>query len=174
LQLAEHLHAYHRKWLRNVNEKSSLSQAIIKVKALEHKFRSSERSAAAPPALHQQIPITPYELSGQVAHSSSTGVSEYHPITFGELENPPSSSSRNIVHHNSPFLAIHDTSHTSDAGPSNQPRRSSQKRKSDDSLNSQQASKKSQQECVRKCDSVTPLFQSHDGIPALRKGPDKT
>jgi len=117
LQLAEHLQAHHHKWLRNVNEKSSLSQAIIKVKALEHKYHSSERSAAAPPVLHQQIPITPYELSGQVAHSSSNVVSEYHPITFGELENPPSSSSRNIVHHNSPFLAILDTSHISDAGP---------------------------------------------------------
>ena len=113
-----------------------LFQAIIKVKALEHKHCSSERSAAAPPVLQQQIPITPYELSGQMAQSSSAVVSEYHSITVNEHENAPSSSSRNIVHHHSPYFD------TSDAGPSNQLRPSSIKHKPDDFLNSQKHPKK--------------------------------
>jgi hypothetical protein len=150
LQLAEHLQAYRHKWLRNINEKSSLSQAIVKVKALEQKYRSSERSVAAPPVLQQHIPITPYELSGQVSQSSFAVGSEYDSIIVDEHENITSCSSSSIVHH----FPLLDTSHISDAGPSNQPRTSSKKRKPDDSLNSQQAAKKSRQErTCQKCGS---------------------
>ena len=55
------------------------------------------------------------------------------------------------LNHHLPFLS---TSHISDAGPSNQPRASSKKHKPDDSLDSQQASKKSRQErTCQKCGS---------------------
>ena len=71
--------------------------------------------------------------------------------TVDEHENPPSSSSRSIVHQ---CFSVLDTSHISDAGSSNQPRPSSKKHKPDDTLNSQQASKKSRQEHkCQKCGS---------------------
>jgi hypothetical protein len=43
-QLPEHLQAYYNKWLCNVNEKKSISQALTKVKALQQKHCNPERA----------------------------------------------------------------------------------------------------------------------------------
>jgi hypothetical protein len=88
LQLAEHLQAYHNKWLRNVNEKNSVAQALTKIKALQDKCQNPERSAAAPTALQHQVPIHQHELLGQVAQPHLVLMSEYQPVVFEEHVEP--------------------------------------------------------------------------------------
>ena len=110
----EHLQIYHRKWLCNVNEKVSLSQAITKVKGLERKFHNPERSAAAPAALQRQIPAIPHELSGHTLQPASVFMSQCHPVIFDDNDGMPSSSSQNIQ--NSSVSAVLPTSHSSDPG----------------------------------------------------------
>jgi len=81
--LPEHLQAYYNKWLRNINEKNSITQAIKKVKDLERKSRDPERSVGAPPVPQRQIPVPEYELLGraEIPDFASISTSEYHEIT---------------------------------------------------------------------------------------------
>lgn len=147
-QLAEHLQAYHNKWLRNVNEKNSISQAITKVKALERRHRNPERSVAAPPALHHQIPAIPYELSGQIAQPPDVFMSDYDPIIVGEhVEAGPSSSTRNTGSHQSPVPAVPAAPSPQ---PSSLPSETSKKRKGDSSLNDKHPQKCRRRTC-QKC-----------------------
>ena len=115
--------------------------AISKLKALELRNRNPERSAAAPPALQQQVPIIPPELSGQLAEPPSVATSEYQLTIFDEDNNPTSSSAQHTLENQSP-AAILDVSHGPDIGMSSQPGPSSNKRKESASLNSEQAAKK--------------------------------
>jgi hypothetical protein len=65
-----------------VNEKNSITQAITKVKALQHKSRNPERSVGAPPTLQRQIPVPVYELSGraEIPEPAFIPTQEYHSI----------------------------------------------------------------------------------------------
>jgi hypothetical protein len=101
-QLPEHLQAYYNKWLRNVNEKNSISQALTKVKALQRKHRNPERSIAAPPALQYNVPISQPQLQGRLSQAPTVEISQYQALTYDILESsdigsgPPSSSTHTI------------------------------------------------------------------------------
>ncbi len=120
---------------------------ITKVKALEKKYQSTERSIAAPPALHHQTPIIQYQLSGQNNHVAPLEP-EYHIVTFEEPGNLTNSSSEQICH-----LQAQTHEQNLEPGPSNQPRLLSKKRKRNvalDDIQPQKTSKRTCQKCGNK------------------------
>jgi len=84
-KLAEHLQAYYNKWCRYINEKNSVSHAIVKLKALTRKYRNPERSAAAPPVPQSEMPGPMKDIQGGHLEPHVNTVSEfvdYQPIVF--------------------------------------------------------------------------------------------
>ena len=79
------------KWLRNVNEKASVAQAIAQVKALERKNRSSERAIGAPVISTATVPIPLPTYTGVLPSASLPVpfVSHHLPITFDSEPEAP-------------------------------------------------------------------------------------
>ena len=95
-----------------MNEKNSITQAITKVKALQHKSRNPERSVGAPPTLQRQIPVPVYELSGRVGIPEPVFIPtssdlEYHSIIPEDhSEAEPSDDLETLIYSSHPLLTL--------------------------------------------------------------------
>jgi hypothetical protein len=71
-------------WLRGVNEKSSISQEMVQLKALQRKNRNMERAIGAPVIASAIVPIPPTSHSGSLPTASQPVpyVSQHQPRTF--------------------------------------------------------------------------------------------
>jgi hypothetical protein len=130
-----------------VNEKNSISQALTKLKALQWKHRNPERSIAASPALHHNVPVSQPQLQGQLSQPPTIEISCYQALTYDILESPdignslPSSSTHVIPS----VTPVQRTGTGPLVGPSSGTQ--SHKRKATTSLSGAPARKRTCQKC---------------------------
>jgi hypothetical protein len=146
IQLLEHLQAYYNKWLRNVNEKNSISQAVNKVKALHRKHRNPERSIAAPPALQHHVPVSQPQLCGLLPQPPTIEIPQYQAFTYDTAESPEAGNNLpNSSTHTISSVTPVQTDTGPLAGPSSEAH--SHKRKATTSLSGGPTRKRTCQKC---------------------------